>query len=73
MLLLSSADIFQNKLFQKKLSRDTLRVSNSLNPDQDRQTVGPDLDPNSLQKLSADHKSHLYQGKSDLGNFLHKH
>ena len=29
-------------------------MSNSLDPDQDRQSVGPDLDSNSLQWLSAD-------------------
>ena len=29
-------------------------MSNSLDPDQARQYVGPDVDPNSLQKLSGD-------------------
>ena len=39
-----------------------LRVSNSLDPDQDRQndqdrhSVGPDLGPNCLQRLTADEK-----------------
>ena len=33
---------------------NTIRVSNSLDPDQARWNVGPDLGPNSLQKLSAD-------------------
>ena len=28
-----------------------IRVSNSLDPDQDRHNVGPDLDPNSLQRF----------------------
>ena len=32
----------------------TIRVANSLDPDQARQDVGPDLDPNCLQRLSAD-------------------
>ena len=32
-------------------------MSNSLDPDQDRQNVGPDLDPNCLQRLSADDSS----------------
>ena len=32
-------------------------MSNSLDPDQDRHSVGPDLSPNSLQKLSVDDKS----------------
>ena len=29
-------------------------MSNGLDPDQDRQNVGPDLGPNCLQRLSAD-------------------
>ena len=49
MLLLSSADFFQNLLFQKNYFRK-LSVSNSLDPEQDRQNVGPDLGPNCLQK-----------------------
>ena len=32
-------------------------MSNNLDPDQDQHYVGPDLDPNCLQILSADHKS----------------
>ena len=40
MLLLSSADF--------------IRVSNGKDPDQDRRFVSPDLDPNCLQRLSAD-------------------
>ena len=35
---------------------NTIRVSNSLDPDQARHFVGPDLGPNSLQRLSADNK-----------------
>ena len=34
-----------------------MRVSNSLDPDQARHYVGPDLDPSCLQRLSADDKS----------------
>ena len=30
-----------------------MRVANSLDPDQDRHFVGPDLGPNCLQRLSA--------------------
>ena len=37
----------------------TIRVSNSLDPDQARHLVGPDLGPNCLQRLSADNKSSL--------------
>ena len=29
-------------------------MTNNLDPDQARQNVGPDLDPNCLQRLSAD-------------------
>ena len=48
MLFLSSAYfVFQNNFFQKL-------VSNSMNPDQARHFVGPDLDPNCLPNLSAD-------------------
>ena len=31
-------------------------MSNSFDPDQDRHSVGPDLSPNCLQRLSADVK-----------------
>ena len=31
-----------------------IRVSNHMDPDQDRHYVGPDLDQNCLQRLSAD-------------------
>ena len=48
---LLSADFFQNYLFQKNLSGTQSRVSNGLDPDQDRKYVGPDLDPNCLQRL----------------------
>ena len=34
-------------------------MSNSLDPDQDGHSVGPDLGPNCLQSLSADDKSEL--------------
>ena len=38
-------------------NRNTIRVSNGLDPDQDRRSVGPDLDPSSQQRLSAGDKS----------------
>ena len=41
-------------MFSKNDFRNTIRVSNGLDPDQDRHNVGPDLGPNCLQKLSAD-------------------
>ena len=50
MLLLSFADFFHN--------RNTIRISNGLDPDQEGCSVGPDLGPNCLQRLSADGKSH---------------
>ena len=40
--------------FSKNSSKNTIRVSNSLDPDHAPYSVGPDLDPNCLQKLSAD-------------------
>ena len=55
---LLSADFFYLKLtFSKNYFRNTIRVSNSLNPDQARHFVGPDLGPNSLQRLSANDTS----------------
>ena len=53
MLLLSSADFFKIN-FLKKNHSGTLKVSNSLDPAQDRRFVGPDLHPNCIQRLSAD-------------------
>ena len=36
-------------------------MSNSLDPDQDRHSVGPDLGPNCLQRLSADNTRKGYR------------
>ena len=44
LLLLSSVIVFSKISF-----RNTIRVSNSWDPDQDRHFVGPDLGPNCLQ------------------------
>ena len=41
-------------LLLKKSLRNTIRMPNSLDPDQARRLVGPDMGPNCLQKLSAD-------------------
>ena len=57
MLLLSSADVFSKSTFSYNSFRNTIRVSNGLDPDQDRRSVGPDLGPNCFQRLSADDKS----------------
>ena len=40
--------------FSKNSFRNTIRVPNNLDPDQDRHSVGPDLGPNCLQRLSTD-------------------
>ena len=45
---------FQNRHFRKICSRNTIRVTNSLDPNQARQNVGPDLGPNCLRRSSAD-------------------
>ena len=45
-----SADCFQNLFFQNYF-KNTIRVSNGLDPDLDRHSVGPDLNPNCLQRL----------------------
>ena len=62
MLLLSSLDLFQNQLFKKSL----IRVSNGLNPDQNRQKVCPDLGPSCLQRLPA----YMYCGYSLIGGSI---
>ena len=51
---LSSADCFQNQHLLKKTFRNIIRVSNSLDPNQARRFVGPDLGQNCLQRFSAD-------------------
>ena len=49
--------IFSKSFFRKNSFRKTIRVSNSLDPDQARYFVGPDLGPNCLQTLSEDDTS----------------
>ena len=41
----------------KRTFSNTFRVSNSLDPDQARHFVGPDLGPNCLPRLSANNTS----------------
>ena len=48
--LLSSADFLQNNVFKNKPPRTTIRVSNSLDPDQDGHSVGLHLGSKCLQK-----------------------
>ena len=50
--------------FPKKYFRNTIRVSKSLDPDQEGRSVVPDLGPNCLQRLLAYGKSRHKQGKS---------
>ena len=50
MLLLSSADLFSKLTVSNKLFRNIIRVPNRYDPGQDRRFVGPDLDPNCLQR-----------------------
>ena len=50
MFLFSSADFLQNQVLKIKPPRTTIRVSNSLDPDQDRHSVGLHLGSNCLQK-----------------------
>ena len=47
---------FKINFFEKKI-RNTIRVSNSLDPDQARHFVGPDLGLNCLQRFLADDTS----------------
>ena len=54
MLVLSSADIFQINFFITFFQEQVIKVSNGLEPDENRQNVGPDLGPSCLQNLSAD-------------------
>ena len=54
---------FQNKLFFQKDLTGTLSVSNGLDTDHNRHFVGSDLNPNCLQKLSADDKKMLVGAK----------
>ena len=59
MLLLSFADFFNNnKNKTQEHYKSVKKFANSLDPYQDRQSVGPDLDPNymCLQMFSANDK-----------------
>ena len=49
--------IFFKIIFLKNSFRNNNSVSNSLDPDQDRLSVGPDLGPTCLQRLSIDNTS----------------
>ena len=45
---------FLNQLFRKLRSEIPLECQTVLDPDQAQQNIWPDLDPNCLQRLSAD-------------------
>ena len=62
-MFLSSVDFFKINFKKKKCFWNTIRVSNSLNPDKAPRFVGPDLGPNCLQRLSADDNSRHERGK----------
>ena len=61
--------------FQKCLSDIpyNIRLLQSLDPDQDRHNVGPDLGPNYLQRLSANDKIRRHQGKRQGGILVYRH
>ena len=61
---LSSADFYQNLLFQRNSFRNTIRMANSLDPDQAQDSVGPDLGPYCLQRSAADSKIRGWQAES---------
>ena len=57
-ILLSAADVFVKINFYETSFRNTIRTSNSMNPDQSRKTLsGLDLVPNSLKKVIS--RGHL--------------
>ena len=61
---------FSKLTFSKSCFRNTIRVSNSLDPDQAWHYVRPDMGPNCLQKLSADNTSR--QRVKCYSEILHK-
>ena len=65
---LLSADFFQSILFLQNSFRNAIRVSNSLDSDQARHYVRPDLRSNCLQKLSVEDT----RTKTQLIKLLHK-
>ena len=53
----SSADFFSKSLYSENSFRNTIRISNNLDPYQAYQFVRPDLSPSCLLRLSADDTS----------------
>ena len=64
MFLMPSCDFFSNLTFSKKSFSITVKVSNGLDPDQDRHNVCPDLGSNCLQMPSAGDKKTQLAWKS---------
>ena len=56
--------------FIKRHLLGTPSDSKSLDPDQAQHFVGPDLDPNCLQRLSEDDKGRYKRGKMGLFNMM---
>ena len=54
MLFCRQLIVFSKPTFSKISFKNTIRVSNSLDPDPARHFVGPDLGPNSLQRLTTE-------------------
>ena len=63
-----SADFNLKLIFSKNSFRNTIRVPNRLDPDQDQHSVGPNLGPNCLQRFSADNLK-LPLGKKKLNSY----
>ena len=55
-LRVNSFQKFVQEHYQSKLFRNTIRALTHLDPDQDQSSVGPDVGPICLQRLSADRK-----------------
>ena len=71
MLLLWYADFFSNLTFSKISFRNSIRVSNSLDPDQGQHSVGPDLGPNYLQRFSVGMKFATNRQRLKYYNQMH--
>ena len=57
---------FSKLTFSKKKIRNSIRVSNGLEPDYDQSSVGPDLVANCLQRLSATSKERVNSDKHKM-------
>ena len=60
---------FKINFFKIKF-RNTIRVSNALDSDQDRHSVGPDLSPNCLQRLTAEQMTKTAASKERVDLFV---